>query len=62
MCPGHSPGVHSLQSLARTWDHNEGFQKTFYLSGVLKYQGDIMSEQMDMQYGKGGHIFLFAEM
>lgn len=35
-----------------------GFQKTYYLSGVLKYQEDIMSEQMDMQYGRGGHIFL----
>lgn len=39
-----------------------GFQKTFYLSGVLKYQEDIMSEQMDMQYGRRGHIFLLTEL
>lgn len=31
-------------------------------SGVLKYQGDVMSELMDMQYRRGGHISLMTDL
>lgn len=39
MCPGHSPGVHPLQSLARTWNHNGRLPKDILLVWCVEVPG-----------------------